>query len=112
MTPLERLIADLSAATDQLKAAATAGDWALVERLQKRRAVLVTRIEETAGREPLTDALITRLRALRRQETTVLALATARRQALGEAIAKTKGTPHSDLGARMRRIYRETQGNQ
>ncbi|WP_200375799.1 flagellar protein FliT [Thiocystis violacea] len=101
-------IADLIAATDQMKQAALGDDWELVERLQKRRRVLVERILEQVGKLDLTGEDAERLREVRRQEAIIAALAGARRQALSEAIAQTQTGVRVEKSRRMRRAYGDT----
>jgi hypothetical protein len=82
----------------------------MVERLQKRRRVLIEAILEQAERETLSEDDAERLREVRRQETTVAALASARRQALSEAIAQTQTGVRVDKHRRIRRAYGDGEG--
>lgn len=108
MADLTQLITDLVTATDQMKPAAQGEDWDMVERLQKRRRVLIATVVERAEREPLTEADAERLRAVRRQEATVAALAGARRQRLEQTIAQLQGDGRVDKLSRMQRAYRDS----
>jgi hypothetical protein len=109
MSNLTDLITDLVAATDQMKPAAQGDDWDMVERLQKRRRVLIESIVERAEQEPITEENAERLRAVRRQEATVASLAGAQRQALSEAIAELQGEGRIDKLSRMQRAYRDSE---
>ncbi|ADC61220.1 flagellar protein FliT [Allochromatium vinosum] len=108
MANLTDLISDLVAATDQMKPAAQGDDWDMVERLQKRRRVLIESIVERAAHEPITEEDAERLRAVRRHEATVAALAGTQRQALREAIAELQGEGRIDKLSRMQRAYRDS----
>lgn len=111
MTTLTDLINDLTAATDQMHPAALGNDWELVERLQKRRRVLIDTIVARTEREPITEADAERLRAVQRQEAMVAALARTRRRALAQAIAQLPKTVRSDNTlSRMQRAYRDGSG--
>jgi hypothetical protein len=80
----------------------------MVERLQKRRRVLIESLVERAEQEPITAADAERLRAVRRQEAHVAALAGAQRQALSTALAELQGEGPIDRLSRMQRAYRDS----
>ena len=111
MPSLTDLINDLVAATEQMQPAAQGDDWDMVERLQKRRRVLIETLVEHAAREALTAADVQRLQAVRRQEATVAALAGARRQRLSQAIDQLQGEGRADKPSRMQRAYHDSSGS-
>ncbi|MGQ9660645.1 MAG: hypothetical protein ACUVT0_11350 [Thermochromatium sp.] len=108
MASLTELIRDLVAATEQMEQAAQGADWDMVERLQKRRRVLIESTVEQAEREPITESDAAHLQAIRRQEATVAARAEAQRQTLSKALAELQGEDRSDRLSRMQRAYRDS----
>jgi hypothetical protein len=108
MPNLAELIGDLIAATDQMKQAALGDDWDMVERIQKRRQVLVEQIVEHGEQTPLTEEEIGPLREVRKQEATIATLASARRQVLSEAILATQTGVRAEKTTRMQRAYGDT----
>lgn len=101
MPTIANLIAELSAATNQMQQAAIGGDWAMAEIIQKRRAVLIARIVEHADAVTLTAEETHQLSAVREQEAMITARTTARHQALGKRLAETHGVRLS----RMEKAY-------
>lgn len=108
MPNLAELIGDLIAATDQMKQAALGDEWDMVARIQKRRQVLVNEIIQLGEQTPFAEVDIRQLREVRRQEATIATLASARRQALSEAILATQTGVRAEKTTRMQRAYGDT----
>ncbi|NKN33168.1 flagellar protein FliT [Marichromatium bheemlicum] len=68
MTMPDDLISQLEHATAQLLGAATGADWPLVERLQKRRRVLIERLCASVSAETLSESARQRLQQVLEQE--------------------------------------------
>ncbi len=102
MPNLTDLIAALNQATIQLKQAALTDDWALAERIQKRRAWLVTQI---AANPALTLAQQQALRAVREQEAVIVARATTHQRALAHSLNGQPASAHSKTVLRMLQAY-------
>lgn len=105
MPSVTDLIADLIAATDQMRQAALGDDWSMAEKIQKRRAVLIEGIVEHAQTVALTEAETLRLSAVREQESVIAARATARHQALGKMLTEAHGITGTERPSRMQKAY-------
>ena len=105
MPTVTDLIADLTAATEQMQQAVSGVDWAMAETLQKRRAVLIERIVDTLGTAALTAEDAVRLNAVREQEAFIASRASARHQALGKLLAETQGVTGAERPGRMQKAY-------
>lgn len=105
MATLEGLISDLVAATDQMGQAARADDWPLVERIQKRRRVLIRQLVTQVETGALDQGMVQRLRSLREQELRIHQEARTRQNALREVLARTQTPTQPDRLSRMQRTY-------
>ena len=105
MSNVTELIHDLTTATGQMKQAALADDWALAEKIQKRRAQLIERIVECTSAATLSETENKELNAVREQEAVIIARAGARHQALGQALADTQSGPRAGKQSRMQKAY-------
>ena len=105
MFNVTELIHDLTTATGQMKQAALADDWALAEKIQKRRALLIERIVEYAETATLTEQETNELNAVREQEATIIARAGTRHRALGQALADTQAGLRAGKQSRMQKAY-------
>ncbi len=105
MPDVTDLITDLTAATEQMQQAASGEDWAMVEKIQKRRSALVTRIIEDAGAATLTEEDAGRLSAVRAQEAFIASRAAARQQTLGKMLMETQAVTSVERPGRMRKAY-------
>lgn len=105
MFNVTELIHDLTTATGQMKQAALTDDWALAEKIQKRRAQLIERIVECASAAPLSEQETNELNVVREQEATIIARAGARHRALGQALAETQTSLRAGKQSRMQKAY-------
>ncbi|WP_201091132.1 flagellar protein FliT [Thiocystis minor] len=105
MSNVTELIHDLTTATGQMKQAALTDDWALAEKIQKRRAQLIERIVEYANAATLTEQEANELNVVREQEATIIARAGARHRALGQALAETQTGRCVGKQSRMQKAY-------
>jgi hypothetical protein len=105
MLAVAELIRDLTEATSQLKQAAMADDWTMVDKLQKRRVVLIEQIAEQARTLPLTEDEAQAMSAVRKEEATVAARASARHQTLGKALEELQTGSRAETKNRMQKAY-------
>lgn len=105
MPDVTDLITDLSVATEQMQQAASGDDWAMVEKIQKRRTVLIARLIEEARTVALTEEDTDRLSAVRAQEAFIASRAAARQQALGKMLMETQTVTSLDKPSRMQKAY-------
>lgn len=105
MPDLTDLITDLSVATEQMQQAASGDDWAMVEKIQKRRTVLIARLIEDARTVALTEEDTDRLSAVRAQEAFITSRAAARQQALGKMLMETQTVTSTEKPSRMQKAY-------
>lgn len=108
-SPLDTLIADLAHATRQVERAVQHQDWPLVERLQKRRRVLIEHLVKGAEETPLNETQAQQIADIRRQEHRAATGAIAQRDRLASLLGETNQPGQSQraspAGQRMHRAY-------
>ncbi len=106
MFDVTELIHELDAATQQMRQATIADDWLLAGKIQKRRAQMVAQIVEYSHASSLTVTQIHDLQAVREVESLIAARASARHQALGQALSRIWTGVRQGMLERMLRAYR------
>jgi len=86
MASLSRLIADLNAATLQMRDAALGDDWVMVKRIQKQRALMVQGIIDCGSLGETDRVLLDQLKSIREIEHCVSMKAIRRKGALGRSL--------------------------
>lgn len=105
MATMTKLISDLTAATEQMRAAVMGEEWELAARIQKRRVALIRQLVELDRSSPLTQEELSGLKTVRRQEAGIAARVSSSRQTLGKTLGKIaeEGPPKSHY--RLKKSY-------
>ncbi|WP_157726297.1 hypothetical protein [Imhoffiella purpurea] len=101
MANLARLVSDLNGATLQMRDAAVAGDWAMVKRIQRHRALIVRKIStDKSFSDKVASSFSDQLDSIRLAEAFVIAKGRLEKEMIANSLERLKSSGKNKKVAR------------